>query len=856
MPVRVTAIFEPENDGIYYFGFHGISDPYEFYLIVDDIAVIESDGKAPGLSTELTATAGAEGASSAEISFVTPTLTENGSELTELSLVELRRDGQLIKSWENPGTGVRLSHNDEDASLAGASHSYSVICSNASGESAPASVKVYIGEDYPDRVVNLKAMENEDGTVTITWECPERGENGGYVNPANVTYMISRHFADDGRINTLASTSETSYTDNFESEKQTVLNYMVRPQNGVGMGRWSDSETLVLGGTPIEYPFEESAAGGYAEYPLWGSENQGTKGAWYIAERGVAPVCSPQDNDGGMFEFVPEAVGDKSRLASGSIDARTSEDPVLTFWYYAAGSNRLSVQVNPDNSGWQTLRSIDLGESEKEGWTKVRVNLSDLGAKRTFRLGFLGEAVEVPTGIYIDNIRLYDTYPVNLGITSAEFPESVASGKEMKAVVTVENNGAQSVSTGKLELTRNGENVGTFEIPALASGESAEVEVSEQTDATTPARVIYNVAVKLDKDADESDNYAAATVEIRYGYDLPVPTGLQGDVKDDEVTLSWNAPAAYTGTKEDFESYEPFGFLSNIGPWHSIDGNGTGKITPVDGDNAVDFPTAGMALGFQVFDARAAKMTSHDLDGRSGSKVVAAFADKQGANNDWLISPEIKGGSEVVFYAKGGSRYFEESLEVMYSSSDQHRESFQTIGGVRKVGSDWTEIRFTLPEDAKYFAIRYCSFDCYALLIDDINYVTKAGEATLSGYNIYRDGKLFASTDADVTSHTDIVGTGHTYAVTALYDCGESLMSEPINVIPSGVENIEPNSRISIYVESGIVCVKGAERHEMRVWSTDGTLKDSRICEPVERLRLDSGVYIIVIDNHSWKVRV
>lgn len=855
--VKVTAIFEPENDGIYYFGFHGISDPYEYYLAVDDIAITVSDGKAPALATELTATPDASGASSAEISFMTPVLTENGTDLAELSLVELRRDGQLIKSWENPGMGVRLNHTDTDETLSGASHTYTVVCSNGSGESAPASVRVYVGEDYPDRVLNIMAKENPDGSVSITWDCPEQGENGGYINPENVTYTVSRLYAADGRIQTLASTSETTYTDNFNENagQQTVLSYIVRPQNEVGIGRWADSETLILGGTSIKYPFKESVPAGYASNALWGSENHKTNGAWFIAERGVAPVCSPQDNDGGMFEFVQEAVGDKSRLTSGRIDASSAKNPVLTFWYYAAGNNLLSVQVNPDNSGWQTLQTIDLAERQAEGWTKVRVNLSDLGAKRSFRLGFLGEAKDADTSIYIDNIQLYDTHPVNLGIAASTFPAEVITGNDMTAVLTVENTGSETAANGKISLTRNGVTVGEFDISTLEPEATTTVEVSEHVDASFPSRATYIATLLIDGDGDDSDNYAASTIEFMYGYDLPAPVNLQGELKDNDAVLSWEAPTAYRGSEDGFENYEPFGFLQAIGPWRSIDGNGTGKITPVDGDRQVDIPTAGLAVGFQIFDSKEAKMESRDLDARSGTRAMVTFADKQGANNDWLISPEIKGGTKVTLYAKAGSQYFKENFEVLYSASDRNRESFRAIGETRNVGSDWTEIRFTLPQDARYFAIRYCSFNCYALLIDDISYTTNAGEAELIGYNVYRDGEFLAGTDKDVTSHTDAGGKNHTYTVTALYDRGESLMTMPVVISGSGVEGITGYG-VTVKAEAGILHVSGAEGLSMRIWRADGTAVDARTCGAVETIPLPPGIYIITIGDRVLKTVV
>lgn len=853
---KVSVIFEPASDDVYYFAFHGISDPYEFYLIVDDISVTNSDGKAPGAVTDLKAIAGEAGASSAYVSFRTPTLNENGGELDALNSVVLKRDGQTLNIWNNPAPGTMLEYEDVDESLAGASHTYTILSENGSGESAPASIKVYIGEDMPGKVENLKAIQNPDGTVTVTWDRPATGVNGGYINPDDMTYTVSRHFYESGRVVTITTTSETSCMDNFTSDSQTLLSYTVLPSNSVGTGNWTDTESMILGGTPFTIPFVESAPDGYPWNTMWSAEYLNTQGSWYTAQYGVAPKCSPQDEDGGMYEFVAEAVGDRSRLASGNIDASTMSHPVLTFWYYAAGDNTLSVEVNPDNSGWQRLGTIRLSDAGSEGWTHARFYLSGIQLSRTLRLGFVGESADLEKNIYIDNIILSEAPSKNLGITSAVFTDEVATGFDVTADLRIENTGIESISDAKVGLYRNSDLVAEYDIPTLKTGESVEIHAVDPVNQAFPSHIEYSAVLMLDGDTDESDNRKTCIVNILHNYDLPVPRELSSKVDDNMVTIKWNAPSEYIGSYEDFESYEPFGSFEQIGPWKSIDGNGTGKITPVDGDVPIDIPTAGLPVGFQIFDSREIGMTSHDLDGHDSAKAIVAFADKSGVNNDWLISPLIKGGSDVTFYVKGGSPYFTEKFTVLYSSTDREQGSFVVIGDTRTTSGDWTKVEIKLPEDAMYFAICYCSFDCYALMIDDISYETQAGKAILRGYNVYRDNKFLATTGANETMHTSGLDTGHTYAVTALYDQGESQMSEPLPVKPDGIDDVTTDADIRVTIAKDAILVTGAEGLNAEVYSADGKMVTLRRCGTEERISLVPGIYVVRIGTCFWKIRI
>lgn len=846
-----TAIFTPEEDGLYYIGFHGISDPYQFYLIVDDIAITESNGMAPGVPTELSAKADPKGAQAVHMSFKTPSVTEAGGQLSLITEAVVKRNDNVVKTFPMPAIGSMLEFDDTD--VPEGFNTYTVYCVNNDDEGPAATTRTYVGEDVPDRVVNLKAVENSDGTVSITWDAASTGINGGYVNSENLTYTVARHMAADGSISILGTTSENTYTDKFEAKQQTSYSYTVKASNKFGDSRWADSKTLVVGGA-FDYPFEEHIPEGATQNPLWLSENEGTKGVWYTAAFGITPPCHAQDGDSGMFEFVQEKIGDRARLTSGNIDASSAKHPVLTFWYYAAGTNNLTVQVDADNSGWTDMAVFNPLQTGEQGWTKARIDLSALGATRTLRLGFLGVANEMETTIYIDNIRVYDADQVNLGIAKADFPKEVAAGCKMQASITVENTGLKAVDDATLELFRQEDNVASLQIGHIEPGETRVLTLEEMALQSFNETETYRATINCPGDCDGSDDQEVRYINILHNFDFPAPGNLNGSESGGKVSLNWNKPQTYKGSEETFDNYAPFGYAMTIGPWKTMTTNLSDKIVPVENDKKGDFPTAGIPLGFQVFDAQEAGFTSDDLKGHNGSRAIVSFASKTGANSDWLISPEVAPGTDVSFFAKGGNRYFKESFEVLYSSTDREIESFQAIGDTYSVGNRWEEIKVSLPSDTKYFAICCCSFDCYALVIDDIRFFSTASKASLSGYSIYCDGKPVGNADVSTTEWkgNSLSGT-HQYAVTALYDLGESPFSNIIDITNAGIESIETG--ISITATPDGIMITGAEGKNVTVHGLDVICLHSATCGDRHYVTLQPGIWLISIDGNKWKIR-
>ncbi|MBR7054636.1 MAG: choice-of-anchor J domain-containing protein [Prevotella sp.] len=122
----------PET-GYYYFGIHAISDADHASLRVDNLYIGETILTAPAAVTDLTVTAAPE-TPVATISFTAPTKNIGGEELTaNLTQIDILRDGDVIKSFEDVAPGTSMNYVDDDEELTGTIYHYQVVAYNADG---------------------------------------------------------------------------------------------------------------------------------------------------------------------------------------------------------------------------------------------------------------------------------------------------------------------------------------------------------------------------------------------------------------------------------------------------------------------------------------------------------------------------------------------------------------------------------------------------------------------------------------------------------------------------------------------------------------------------------------------------
>ena len=106
---------QPAEDGVFYIGFHAISDPFTIALYVDDISVTATpEAKSPAMVTDVKVTPDASAALKATVEFKSPEKAFDGSALAALSGVKLMLNGKLVADvkTDKPGSINTVAVND------------------------------------------------------------------------------------------------------------------------------------------------------------------------------------------------------------------------------------------------------------------------------------------------------------------------------------------------------------------------------------------------------------------------------------------------------------------------------------------------------------------------------------------------------------------------------------------------------------------------------------------------------------------------------------------------------------------------------------------------------------------------
>ena len=133
-------------------------------------------------------------------------------------------------------------------------HQISVTASNEYGESNPVVDTYWLGNDTPSALEGITlTLDRTNGDVTLTWPVPAASVNGGYMNPDEVTYIVTRY--PDGKVVSRNSAAR-EFTESWSEFEYDRYYYGVKPVNGslVGEEAYSNKEIY---GNPISVPYLE-----------------------------------------------------------------------------------------------------------------------------------------------------------------------------------------------------------------------------------------------------------------------------------------------------------------------------------------------------------------------------------------------------------------------------------------------------------------------------------------------------------------------------------------------------------------------------------------------------------------------
>jgi len=155
-------------------------------LSVDNVKVLNNLG--PKRLSEISVKAGEKGALETVLSWMAPSQTGTGEALDKVDIL-IWRDGTLINELKDTEAGAAGSYTDSPVTAG--KHTYQLAARTAEGTSQRLTGSVQVGHDIPDCVDDVIALAS-GRTVTLRWKAPTKGANKGYVDPAALTYTITR----------------------------------------------------------------------------------------------------------------------------------------------------------------------------------------------------------------------------------------------------------------------------------------------------------------------------------------------------------------------------------------------------------------------------------------------------------------------------------------------------------------------------------------------------------------------------------------------------------------------------------------------------------------------------------------
>ena len=187
----LEEFFAVPEAGVYYIGIHAVTKTVSFHVSDIDITLSDRDADVPTGVTELQATAGADGALTATVSFKMPLTTADGRMLDAATVITATvasestvpgKPDQNVPVASKQVTGTPGSLQTVEIETAQNYNNISVTCTVDGRIGKAETVLIYTGLVRPYIVNDFAASLSEDNlTVNLSWTPPTEGEEEGAV---------------------------------------------------------------------------------------------------------------------------------------------------------------------------------------------------------------------------------------------------------------------------------------------------------------------------------------------------------------------------------------------------------------------------------------------------------------------------------------------------------------------------------------------------------------------------------------------------------------------------------------------------------------------------------------------------
>lgn len=863
--------FTVDGEGDYYIGLYNYSTAEGFYFNLFSIDITQGDSsEVPVAPSNLKVVPAENGALSAEISFTAPAKLVNGAELTDEYEVCIERNGEPIASVTcTPGENATYT---DDIVPACGEYEYTVYGEIDEEAGQSVSVRAWIGTDAP-KAPSLTSLHtvNRNMDVYLEWTPVTESAHGGYFNADDVTYVIYRGY-NRSRMEPIASgIKETNFTDTEISE---ILNgyqqgyfYGVAAANEAGAAL--STADIVAVGEPYKLPQVESFPNGYFDIEPWLTDPISGSFSWSCIT--TADGMDGHDGDNGLTRFYDYYGGwdlTDSRLKSPVFDIQGTENPTLSFWMFHwqdytvnyEPTTGMFPEISVDGGEWQPLSDLILAAYETYGWVEHKFSLKDFKDAETVQFAFRGQTYTNWMYFYLDEIRVEDTPDYDVAITEFWGSSNFNIDDTGSWQIEVYNRGLKDAEGVSIEILMDGKTIWSISDEYIPVGGSENYAGGHTFNATETGFHVISARVVFEADGNLANNNSTELGVMVNGSYYPTVEGLAAEINEaSHANITWCAPqlpdpsATIVDGAEDYESW----LISGFGQWLTIDRDrlGSGYFLELP----YKWPNCEVNQAFIIWEAEEELVENFpNLIPYSGDKCFlswlanASYGWDDPVNDDFLVSPEVAGGTKVKFMVKGiGTEDNNETFEVMYSTNGRDADSFTVI--LSSVATkDWTPVEVELPEDARYFAIHYTASFQYGLMVDDIEYTPVTGSLKLEGYDVFRNG---VKINDDIVTETNFVDLApeageNAYSVAALYDRGTSNACDPVSVfMTSGIVD-EAVDDVKIMTSDGTLTVTTSAPVSVKIFNISGSAVYNGVVSGARSFTLAHGIYIV---NYGMK---
>ncbi len=473
---------------------------------------------APAAATDLAADF-AGGALTGTVSFKAPTTLFDGTAASGSLNYEIAANGENVAA----GTTTYGAEVSEEITLAASGeYTFTVTMSNAAGASPVAKLAYYAGFGVP--AATTATLTYEDGTLKLTWTPVTASTDGGYFDASDVTYTVTRF---PGEVKVYEGTA-TEFSEPV-AEPTGITKYyytVVATSNGLSSAA-AQSNTVTLGAgivPPYENTFDSASdLDGFTILDSNGDDKMWTfyDGAVRMAYNTNQAmddwmITPPVKLEGGKFYKVSFDAAAYSAYYAERVEAKWGTAATAE-----AMTNELVAPTDLTSTAYETLDGMICPPADG-----------------TYYIGIHGISDADKYWLYVDNLTISAAMSAAIPAAATDLTVTPDANGELKATISfkapaVDMAGNALASLTKIELSRNGELINTFNAPAIGAALSYTDEPEEGGDVTYTV-VAYN----------EDGNGPEVSATAFIGIDKPAaPTNvaMTEEGNTGKVTITWDA---------------------------------------------------------------------------------------------------------------------------------------------------------------------------------------------------------------------------------------------------------------------------------------------------------------------------